>query len=146
MGQVGLTTTRAVHNVGSKGTKTVKKIGKTGTMLAKTTGATLFEAGKRATTLSGTLVQQLNQYIIHSHKNGEVVIPGSDTAEVEPFSESDFGSEFERELEDALVERFAEKLDEERAVVTMKRSQVTVDEGNTELVPRRVYHKIEVCL
>jgi hypothetical protein len=137
-------TMNVMKNAGTKGTKAAKMVGQTGTKIAKTTGAALFGAGKRATTLSGTVIQQLNQYVARSPKHGKMVIPENDTIEVEPYSENEFDSDLERELEDALAKRFAEQLEEERAIVNIERNQVTVDEGNTKLAPRRVYHKIEV--
>jgi hypothetical protein len=88
VGQAAKKTTDAAKKVGAVGTKAVAA----GTKVAISTGAALFDAGKRATNSTGSLIQQLNRQLLWNPKQLD-----DGKEEGDPYNEQ----ELEKELTDA---------------------------------------------
>jgi len=120
-------------------TKGVGKRVSGATKTVKSTGAALLGTSKHVSRATGSIIQKVHYSLTHTPRE----IPGSEQGEVsEPFS----SKELEKELEKEFAERFAEKLvtDGPLEIRQAARTSVAVDEGNGQLAPRRIFHKLEV--
>jgi hypothetical protein len=125
-----------------KGGKLLEKgameaVGKTSS-LAKHTGSTLLNFGRNASHATGSLLQRLNHSIT---RPSGADIPGVETEE-EPYEMS----ELKKELEEEFHQRFKDQLKESQtsSFLKMQRSAIAVDEGNSPLVPRRIFYKLDL--
>lgn len=129
---------KTVNKIMGKGvqntTTLASKGAKTATKTVQKSGAALLGVGKKATHVTGSLVQRLNKHLIGSPKNGA---PIGQEEEAKPYSEK----ELEKELEKDFQARLANEL-EMAAMMDTEKIAVAVDEGSSSLVPRRIYHSL----
>lgn len=113
-------------------------------------GGGFLGAAKKSPPAAGSIVQQIHRRL--SDVVGSVAqmvdIPGSDYEEMaQPHNEE---KRLEEELERKFAERFATKFRDEQerslgvSLTELGRSAIVVEEDNSNLAPRRVFHKLDI--
>jgi hypothetical protein len=122
---------------------------------ATSTGAALLGVGIRAGTATGNIIQKWNRTIMSTPRHGDMITQAieNDPLSVfpddeEPASRSSLSID-EDELKRTIQLEFEKKYEEKIKEVTKELrasipASVTVDEGNSNLAPPKVYHKLEV--
>lgn len=145
-GKVALTTGKAAVHGAAKVSMTAAK---TTRKVAMHTGTALLGAGKAAGQVSGSLLQRLNYSLSRNPRE----LPDTETVDSvtpTPVLDGLTDKELEQELEKEFAHRFAEKLLREQSKLAgatyleATQTAVAVDEGNSKLAPRRIFHKLEI--
>lgn len=123
--------------------KVAKKVGNA----VHNTGSAILGVGKKATNATGSLIQQLNHHIT---KIPLSLHPDDSSSEAEPFNAKEAAAnekKLEKELEEIFAAKFVAKLERHGSLAGMmdsSRKVMAVDEGNAQLAPPRIHHKLEV--